>query len=299
MIIKYQPVEDVIPADLQAHPLAELFPMMDDESFKEFAKDIETTGQREPIVLHEGKILDGRNRFKACTAIGVNPKFEEYSGTDPLGFVISLNLRRRHLTESQRAMVAAKLANVPRGGDRKSDGFNQTANLPNDAAAKILNVSERSVRTAKQVQATGTPELVKAVEQGEIAVSAASVIAKQPSEVQTEMLSDKDGKKLAKAVKDLKQAQDFHARVMSLPKPEPLSEDDQTSLAEALGTREQRGLVMTLLKLGEQVSELPTPEAFIDLVPPAYERTINDEINSLEGVLNWFDAFLKAWKAKE
>lgn len=299
MIIKYQPVKDEIPDDLQPHPLAELFPMMDDNAFKEFAGDIKEQGQREPIILFEGKILDGRNRFKACKALGIDPRFEQYQGNDALGFVISLNLRRRHLTESQRAMVAGRLANVSRGGDRRSESFNQTANLPNDTAAKILNVSERSVRTAKQVHATGTPELVKAVETGEMAVSAAATLAKYPEQIQNEVLIEKDVKRLAKAVKDLKQAQELHALAKALPKPEKLSDDEQTSLAEALGTRDQRGLVMTVLKIGEQVAELPAPEMFIDLVPPAYERTINDEIQSLEGVLRWFDAFLKAWKAKE
>ena len=71
---------------------------------------------REPIVLFEGAILDGRNRYRACMAAGVDPRFEIYDGNDPLAYVISLNLKRRHLDESQRAMVAAKIANI--GGGR-------------------------------------------------------------------------------------------------------------------------------------------------------------------------------------
>jgi hypothetical protein len=78
--------------------------------------------------------------------------------------------------ESQRAMVAAKLAKLPHGGDRRSD---QAANLPLETptqteAANILNVSERSVRSARDVHAHGAPELVSAVEAGEATVSAAA-----------------------------------------------------------------------------------------------------------------------------
>lgn len=303
MIIKIQPVEDVAPADLKPHPLADLFPMMDDESFEDFASDIEANGQREPIVLFENKILDGRNRFKACQKLGLSPRFKEYHGSDALGFVISLNLKRRHLTESQRAMVAGRLANVPRGGDRRSEAFDQTANLPNDQAAKLLNVSERSVRTARQVQKTGTPELVKAVEQGAVSVSAAAVIAKQPPEKQAEILSPKDEKAVASAVKELKEAQSLYDRTVAAKEAygptEPLTDEDMEALADAVGTPQQRSVVMSLLGIGEQVADLPPPHVFIEQVPPAFERSINEEINSLEGVLKWFSAFLTAWKAKE
>jgi hypothetical protein len=91
----------------------------------------------------------------------------------PLNF-----LHRRHLDESQRAMVAARIANIRQGGDRKSENY-QTANLQFDSAtraeaAELLNVSERAVNTAKKVLTDGTEELIGAVEQGELAVSTAA-----------------------------------------------------------------------------------------------------------------------------
>ena len=59
-----------------------------------------------PIITLDGKILDGRNRFKACQEVGVDPIVEDYQGSDPLGFVISSNKERRHLTPSQKAAIA-------------------------------------------------------------------------------------------------------------------------------------------------------------------------------------------------
>jgi hypothetical protein len=103
------------------------------------------------------------------------PRFEEFAGDDPLGYVVSLNLKRRHLSETQRAMIAAKIETLKHGGDRKSD---QDANLhldiSRDDAARIMKVSPRRVAGAAQVIEHGAPELIAAVEQGDISVSAAA-----------------------------------------------------------------------------------------------------------------------------
>lgn len=111
-------------------------------------------------------------------------------GAYPLAFVVSTNLHRRHLTEAQRASVAAKLANIGHGGDRRSD---QAANLPLETApavfstrraADLLNVSERSVTAARAIQRDGTPELVEALDRGRVSLAAAADLAKLPAEAQ-------------------------------------------------------------------------------------------------------------------
>jgi N6-adenosine-specific RNA methylase IME4 len=190
--------------EYKPHELSNIFPLIEGKDFVELKEDIKAHGLREPIVLFEGKILDGRNRFRACQETGVTPVFEEYTGTDPLSFVISLNLKRRHLNESQRAMVAAKLANMPHGGDRNSD---QAANLPlvsQSTAADLLNVSDRSIRSAKTVQENGVPELKSAVESGRVSVSAAADIASRPIDEQTEVVA-KGEKEILDKAKEIRQ----------------------------------------------------------------------------------------------
>lgn len=93
------------------HPAANLFPMMEEEALDGLARDIKAHGQRFPIVLHKGQILDGRNRYEACAIAGVQPKTVQWDGTggSPTRYVVSVNLHRRQLTPSQRAMVAAEL----------------------------------------------------------------------------------------------------------------------------------------------------------------------------------------------
>ena len=91
------------------HEIANIFPMMQDDEYERLKDDIAINGQLEPIVLYEGKVLDGRNRYKALCDIGLKTDFEEYQGDQPLSYVISKNLHRRHLTSSQKAMAAIEI----------------------------------------------------------------------------------------------------------------------------------------------------------------------------------------------
>jgi len=157
-------------SELQFHPIADLFPMMDESAFAELVADISEHGLHEPIIIHEGKILDGRNRYRACLEADIEPRFERYDGEHPVAFVISLNLHRRHLNESQRGMVAARLAKMERGSNQHT-----SIDAPSRAeAASLLNVSPKSVERAKTVLRSAVPELVTAVERGDLAVSAAA-----------------------------------------------------------------------------------------------------------------------------
>jgi N6-adenosine-specific RNA methylase IME4/ParB-like chromosome segregation protein Spo0J len=168
---------------LEFHPLADIFPMVEGTEFDELVADIREHGLHEPIVVFEGLVLDGRNRLRACEAAGIEPTFTVYTGDDPVSYVISLNLRRRHLDESQRAMVAAKLATLKHGDNQHSEG------LPIGRSSELLNVGERTVARAREVQEHGIPELVHAVEQGAVSVSAAADLATLSAQEQREVVA--------------------------------------------------------------------------------------------------------------
>ena len=104
------------------HPLAGIFPLIDGKPYQDLMADILKHGVREPVWLFEGKILDGRNRYRAAVAMGVDCPVQEYTGQDATAFVISLNLHRRHLSETQRGMVAAKLETLKHGDNQHKTG---------------------------------------------------------------------------------------------------------------------------------------------------------------------------------
>lgn len=186
------------------HPLAELFPMISGEAFKALVDDVREHGVRRPIVLLDGMILDGRNRYMAAREVGAACLVVEFTGNDPVAYVISENINRRHLTDSQRAMVAAKIAKLDRRDtliqNRSADGRN---GLSTAEAAATLNVSERNVERARVIVRDGAPELVAAVETGEVAVTAAAEVAKLPEAEQVEIVSKGPGavREAAKAVR--------------------------------------------------------------------------------------------------
>jgi len=172
------------------HSLSLIFPPMSKGDFDQLASDISSNGLLEPITLYEDQILDGRNRYRACVNTGVSPKFVDYEGDDPLTFVISKNLSRSHLDESQRAMVAARLANMKQHSNQYNNG---QANLPDHIsqknAAEKLNVGDRSVRSARKVIESGDKNLIQAVENGSIAVSVAEKIARLDPEEREQVIS--------------------------------------------------------------------------------------------------------------
>lgn len=97
---------------MKPHPISEIFPLCSKDELEALTESIRQHGQRDPIVLHQGKILDGRNRYAACKLAGVKPKTVEFSALDtdhfsPTEYVMDKNLRRRHMTISQRAVAAA------------------------------------------------------------------------------------------------------------------------------------------------------------------------------------------------
>lgn len=200
--------------DYKIHPAANLFPMMDDASLAELVEDIRKRGLESPITEWQGQIIDGRNRLIACDRLGIEPTIAEIEDEklDPVAYVLSLNLHRRHLDTSQRSMIAARIEELfkpanaeKKGGRPKKNGEKKPPpNLAEvsgggdsrEQAAKALNVSHGSVTNAKTLLQHGSPELIAAVERGEVSVSKAAKVAKvSPPEIQLEEATAKPPKK--------------------------------------------------------------------------------------------------------
>jgi hypothetical protein len=114
----------VAPKSLRFHPIADLFPLMEGEEFDALVADIKARGLIERIIVYDGAILDGRNRYRACLAAGVEPTIQRYEKgglelQDPVAWVISRNIHRRHLTPEDKIKYLAQLiAAQPEKSDR-------------------------------------------------------------------------------------------------------------------------------------------------------------------------------------
>jgi protein gp37 len=192
--------------ELTVHPVADLFPMMDAIALEALAEDIKEHGLRNPVVLTWDRktIVDGRNRLAACDKAEVDPRFIDldasYTEQEIRDYIVSLNIERRHLSESQRAMIAVDLANMKRGGDGSNQHESKSVDLPNSLsqaeAAEKLNVSVSSVGHARLVRESGDAELVEAVKSGEVAVSAAAKLVRAKKKREEPPPKEKKGPKM-------------------------------------------------------------------------------------------------------
>lgn len=181
------------------HEYAEIFPWIEGKARDELRESIRKEGVVEPIVFLNEYILDGRNRYELARELGVEYPRVDYLGEDPLGFVVAKNLPRRHLSDQQRVMAAAKIARLPRGRPALDP---PTGGISTAAAAKLMDVPERSVERAKIVERDGSPELIAAVEGGTISLSAAADLSSLPKEQQIEAIKSADPKVLNQVVKE-------------------------------------------------------------------------------------------------
>ena len=157
----------------ELHPLCTLFPRVTGPEFSALVADIQDNGLRQPIVLHDGMILDGGNRYRACIEAGVEPSFVEFDGDNLVSFVLSANLHRRHLSAGQHAAIVSSAQDWAKaqthGGQRRGD---QAAKLPLETVADRAaqsGTSERTQRMADKV-VKADPELAKKVAHGEISL---------------------------------------------------------------------------------------------------------------------------------
>lgn len=172
------------------HPLADLIPTMSDAEYAELVQDISVNGQLQPILIYEHQVLDGRHRMRACVELGVEPRIETYEGDEPAAHVLSLNLKRRHLSTSQRAMIATdflphlsaeakqrQVEHLRRGVELPLVSKETDGGRAREIAAEQVGVSHAVIGRAKRV-IDNAPELAEKVRAGEMTVNAAHEIVR-------------------------------------------------------------------------------------------------------------------------
>ncbi|MFD8897097.1 ParB N-terminal domain-containing protein [Streptomyces ardesiacus] len=147
--------------------------MLDEDELKALADDIRDLGQLQPIVLDSsGRILDGRNRLRACELAEVEPEYITYSGTNPSAYTLSVNLRRRSLSKGQAAMIAAKACSVAEH-DPRSDTERSARSVSEQAGVSLGRIGQANtvLRYA--------PQLVDSVIAGAVGIDEAYQTARE------------------------------------------------------------------------------------------------------------------------
>lgn len=175
---------------LKQHPLSAAFPSMPESDLAVLSDDIEKHGQREKGVLYEGMVLDGWHRYIACSKAGVQFKSAEFDGEDPVAFVLSRNLHRRHLTASQRALAVVETTNWRPHGDQKS----RSAAAADRTTAEMARAAEVSPRTIENAKAAHKAGLGEAVREGKVTAERAAEVAKLPPAKRDKALKEKSSK---------------------------------------------------------------------------------------------------------
>jgi N6-adenosine-specific RNA methylase IME4 len=173
---------------LEFHPLCLAFPELPEDEQAALNADIKQNGVRDAGWIYEGKIIEGRHRTLAARAAGKPMLYREYVGNDPIGFVVSANMRRRHLSVAQRAMVLVTLEQYQHGGKRRGDGLKKM--LSRGELAELGQVSRGTMGRAAAVRDHGTPELQALATSGKVSMHDAATIAREePVEAQADIVA--------------------------------------------------------------------------------------------------------------
>lgn len=136
----------------RVHPAADVFPMLPEDELDELAADIKANGLVHPIVLDaDGVLIDGRNRLEACRRAGVEPAYTTLNGHEPVAYIVSANVARRHLTQGQKAMAVAR-AGLFLGNSRQTS-LADDAGVSQSRVAKAAIVLEYAPEQTEAVMA--------------------------------------------------------------------------------------------------------------------------------------------------
>jgi len=176
------------------HPYSTIFPSATGVDYDNlFASVKKLKRLRNPVIVYQGKILDGNQRIRVCRSARVEPRFIIFEGTDAeaLDMVWDLNAARRHLTASQKAMAVAKSTLLFGSGERTD--LSASGQVTDELAEKI-GVGRSSVYDAKKVLREGTPKEIESVETGNASVKpVAEKIRQREKQTQNGRVVDDNG----------------------------------------------------------------------------------------------------------
>mgnify|MGYP003500397609 FL=1 len=160
----------------ELHPLCTLFPRLAGAEFDALVADIKANGLTQPITTHNGMILDGGNRYRACIEAGVEPTFRKFAGANVVTFVLSANLHRRRVSAGQQAAIVASAQDwaqaQPASRPRKECNV-----APLSTSASRAAESGASLRTQKMADKVAKADPALAIEVGHGTVSLPKAVA--------------------------------------------------------------------------------------------------------------------------
>jgi hypothetical protein len=219
---------------IKFHPVAELFPLMDQKELAELAEDIKQNGQQQPILTDaSGRIYDGRNRFLACNILEIIPIIKQKKGIATVLEVVSLNLKRRHYTPSERAQLGHKIRPEVEVEMRRKMSLvkrgelspNQIVENSSEQAAKIVGCSQRLIKSVAAIEKKADAETKRELLEGKITVTAAERRVKEkekaipkgePDEKPKDELGNELGPRLAQTFAKIDKLRHLQAQTKNL-----------------------------------------------------------------------------------
>ena len=267
---------------------------MQGEAYRELLKDIREHGQREPILLDpDGRILDGRNRYRACRELGIEPQTRmwEGNGDSPLSVILSLNLHRRHLTSSQKAAIAIEILPMleaeAKERQRKSGGaVPQKIAEPEkgearEKAAQLVGTNREYVAAAKKIQEKD-PELLMKVRDGKLHIAdALKKVVQGQREKRKQLPTPKEARHIAIAESRAVAARDGYYYM-------PKTEEQEAKEVEQ-GRREGK-----FFDAIDALNSMPVPADRFASEIPEYRRFRVDK--DLNGAIEYLNRFKEVWR---
>lgn len=268
--------------EYELHPLCTLFPRLKGNEFQCLVNDIKTNGLKSPIIIYDGMILDGGNRYRACVEAGVEPIFVSFCGDSIVSFVLSANLYRRHLSPGQQAAIVASAqdwAQAQTVGKPKSGNVTGLDRVEDRMAQS--GASDKTQRMADKV-AKADPELAKQVAHGEVSLPEAVKKVSPKKEKAITVITDES--------EDDQRDQD----ILELSDTIVSLEDENQRLKDAIATgqlpeEEIQSAAEIIDGLRKQIKTLEATLAAAE----STRDTLYTKVRELEGQCKWYQAKLK------